>query len=537
MKNGFCLFFKCGHSEFMRKVPSQFPKSHRIFCVMVFLCVSLAQAGAFTTNKVEKVFDLNVFQLPEGGGYGGYAPLDRFTQVGTNLWFTTSKGGVEDIGTISRFDLTTHEVVQVASFYNDPGNYTGKSPESSLLVIGDEAFFTTVNGGEYNKGALAKVSLEGGVVTVLYAFPASGVPTGAAPRSGLTQIGSELWATTSLGGTSNRGVIFKYSLTNGTASMVTNFDGPLLGGQPFAGFTQVGDAWYFTTFSGGNTFNTTNYPTLTLSDNSTIVITNKIPLGAGTLGRLTFNESGNPIVTKLVDLPGGYEQFPALEPILVGTNSLYFTSTGPNAMPGAILRYDISTGSFTNLFSFSTNADHALAYGMRPGYCGLTEWQGELYFINQLGGAYNSGTLCKFNIESNQVIKLVDFDGKTNQALGNPSGFFGTGTIVQETNRFYVYYPLTKGGVNDLGSIVRVALPPRSVKVTAGVLNQTNLTLSWTGGYPPYDVLASSDLTVPVTHWPTVMTGITSGTNTLDWSVMLPISGSSTFYTIRGQSE
>lgn len=495
------------------------------------------RAQAFTTNKVEKVFDFSFGQLPNGDGYGGYAPLDRFTQVGTNLWFTTSKGGAADVGTISRFDLTTHKLTQVGSLYDQPGNYTGKNPESSLFVIGHEGFFTANSGGSNKKGTLAKIDLDSGAVTVLYTFSTNGLLDGASPRAGFTQIGDDLWTTTSTGGTSNRGVVLKYSLSSGSVTTITNLDGPLLGGQSYAGFTQAGDSWYFTTFTGGNTFQTTNYPTITLGDGSERIITNSLTLGAGTLGRLSFDNLGNPVVTRVLNLPGGYEQFPALEPTLVGTNSLYFSSTGPNALPGAILRYDLNTGFFTNLFSFSSNAPSALAYGTRPGYSGLTEWLGELYFINRLGGVSNLGAVVKFNIASNTVIKLADFDGNKGSALGNPSGFFGTGTVVLETNRFYIYYPVTSGGVNNLGTIIRVALPPQPITATSTLLDTKNLTLAWTGGYPPFDIVSSSDLSTPVANWNVVITNITSAVNTTNWSITLPIADGNLFYSVRGQTE
>jgi uncharacterized repeat protein (TIGR03803 family) len=495
------------------------------------------------SQTVEKVADLNftVVNKDTGETSGGYYPLDRFTQVGTNLWFTTSRGGGSDQGTISRFDLTLHQVVQVASLDNN----SGSKPESSLLVIGDEAYFTTVSAGVSNKGTIAQIDLPSGTVTPLFAFPNNGLPTGASSRAGLTQIGDDLWTTTSLGGTSNRGVVVKFNLTSGTASLVTNLDGPLLGGQSTAGLTQAGNAWYFPTAIGGNTFKTTNYPTQTLPDGSTVSLTNSLPLGAGTFDRLTFDGDGNPVITKLLDIQGGFTEFLYEEPLPVGTNSLYFTSVGLNAQPGAIARYDISTGFYTKLFSFSTNPIPAQLYGTRPGYSGLVEWQGELYFITRNGGTNTTtpnsggGTVAKFNIASNTVIKLADL-GNTNLSndLGSPSGFFGTGTLVQETNRFYIYYPLTSGGANNLGSIIRVLLPPQPIQASLTLTNHsTNILLAWSGGYPPFDVVTNGDFSVASTNWTVAVTNITSVDNTTNWSVTLPLTGGGTYYRIRGQSQ
>ena len=544
--------------KFLRKVSRQVPVELKIMKKIILSALLSGVVFSATTSSlfsqtVEKVADLSFYLGSiDFEGHGGYAPLDGFTQVGTNLWFTTSKGGYYDLGTISRFDLTTHQVVEVASLNSAS---TGSRPESPLLVIGEEAYFTTQSTGVSNKGTIAKINLTSGVITPLFAFPFNGLATGTTPRGGLTLIGNDLWTTTSLGGSAGRGVVLKYNLTSGSATLVTNLDGPLLGGQAFDGFSsfpQSGNAWYYTTFTGGSTFNTTNYPILTFSDNSTAILTNKLPLGAGTLGRLTFDGLGNPVFTVLKSVPGGSEEFPAIAPTLVGTNSLYFSSTGPNSLPGAILRYDLSTGYFTNLFSFSTNPIPQALYGTRPGYCTFTEWQGELYFLNRNGGTNatgpnsGGGTVAKFNIASNTVIKLADLgDPVPANNIGSFSGGVSArGCIVQETNRFYIYYPLVSGGINSttnatggLGTIIRVLLPPPPIQASVAVTGSaTNTLLSWSGGYPPFDVLTNGDFSTASTNWAAAITNITADVNTTNWSVTLPVAGASTFYRVRGQA-
>ena len=94
-------------------------------------CAALTLAALFGVSAigaqtVEKAADLQ-FVAVDGVGVGGYEPLAALAQAGTNLWFVTDKGGTFDAGTISRFDLVTREVVEVASF----DNVTGKSSESA----------------------------------------------------------------------------------------------------------------------------------------------------------------------------------------------------------------------------------------------------------------------------------------------------------------------------------------------------------------------------------------------------------------------
>jgi len=444
--------------------------------------------------------DLNFFAV-DGVGSGGYAPLDRFTQDGTNLWFTTKSGGTFDAGTVSRYDLVTREVVEVASLDNN----TGKAPESALLILDGEGFFTTVNGGTGNKGTIAKINLTNGAITVLHHF-STNLTTGATPRAGLTRIGDELWTLTSLGGESNRGVVVQMSLRDYSVSTVTNLDGPVLGGQPFDGLARLGNDYYFVTFSGGATFKATNYVEIPLPDGAVMTLTNSTPLGAGTLGRLSFAADGTPVVASVASVPGGYEQFLACAPTPVGTNSLYFTSVGPNALPGAILRYDLDTGAVTNLYRFPTNAESALAVGTRPGYSGLTEWLGELYFINRSGGVSNAGVVAKFNLASHTVTKLADLEDVGANSLGSASGFFGAGTLVEENGRAYLYYPLTSGGANDRGTIIRVALPPPPIQLAIASAAE-GAQLSWTGGYPPFAVQSCAALGG---EWKEVASGLTN---------------------------
>lgn len=77
--------------------------------------------------------------------------------------------------------------------------------------------------------------------------------------------------------------------------------------------------------------------------------------------------------------------------------------------------------------------------------------------------------MAKFNIASNTVIKLADFEGQSAASLGRSTGIFdNTGTIVEETNRFFLYYTVTSGGLNNRGTIIRVALPPPPIVVSLG---------------------------------------------------------------------
>jgi hypothetical protein len=136
--------------------------------------------------------------------------------------------------------------------------------------------------------------------------------------------------------------------------------------------------------------------------------------------------------------------------------------------------------------------------------------------------------VAKFNITSNTVSKLADFEGQSATSLGRATGIFdNTGTIVEETNRFFLYYTVAIGGVNNRGTIVRVALPPPPIvaALAAGATAEA-LNLSWTGGYPPFTVQGRGDLGSG--SWTNVVENLTVRTATV------PISGPQTFFRVLG---
>jgi uncharacterized repeat protein (TIGR03803 family) len=492
-----------------------------------------AQGGPFFTNQVEKAVDLNASLDALGNSTGGYNPQSRFAQVSNDLWFTTKSGGLYPAanagGTVSKFSLVTRQVTQVAYLNNNAA--WGSAPMSPLLVVDQtNGFFTTSYGGwdgvnaSSNKGAIVQIDLPSGNLTALHIFTNT---DGATSRSAPIKIGDDLWVMTAQGATSKYGTIVKYGLTTGNYTVVTNFDGPVIGGYPYATPVYYNNAWYFTTFIGGSTFGQSG-----------------TTLGAGAFDRLTFDAQGNPVITRLVDLPAGYTQSPCGAPLLVGTNSFYFLTVGtaPTSTthsPGAIIRYDLNTGSWVDLFDFQTN--NGALTGLQPGYNGFTEWQGELYFLTRLGGTNNTGTVDKFNIASNTVIKLADLDGQVGPLkLGSEvNGFDNDGLVVLETNRYFMYFNVYAGGANGpgYGTILRVYLPPPPIQTTIATTNSDNVTLSWTGGYPPFDVLTNSDLSVAPTNWTAAVSGINSTNNTTNWSATLPVPAGTTFYSIRGLAQ
>src|SRR4051794_15540605 len=72
------------------------------------------------------------------------------------------------------------------------------------------------------------------------------------PWSSLINIGSHLFGTTILGGSSNLGTVYRVLLSGGTAELTLKaFTGSPDGQRPFAALTKVGSTFYATTQDGG----------------------------------------------------------------------------------------------------------------------------------------------------------------------------------------------------------------------------------------------------------------------------------------------
>jgi len=83
----------------------------------------------------------------------------------------------------------------------------GNGPWGGLLVRGSTLYGTTYGGGDLGKGSIFTINTDGTGFTNLYSF--SGATDGGQPKAGLVANGDSLCGTTSQGGNSGTGTIFK----------------------------------------------------------------------------------------------------------------------------------------------------------------------------------------------------------------------------------------------------------------------------------------------------------------------------------------
>ena len=233
--------------------------------------------GANNGGTVFRISPTGVFtDLHDFSGTDGDQPLSSLI-VGPdgNLWGTTSSGGAHGEGTI--YKITTAGVFTDVHDFNgtDGDNFSNGmmmnpwgSPEASLTVGPDNLLYGVTTGGGANScGTIFNITTAG-TLTVLHSF--SGSADGDQPCGTLvfTPNGS-FYGTTSDGGPTNCGTVFQMT-SSFVFTDIHDFDGVVEGGFPGAGLTIGNDGDLYGTTStggpsnGGTIFKTTPSGALTM---------------------------------------------------------------------------------------------------------------------------------------------------------------------------------------------------------------------------------------------------------------------------------
>lgn len=245
--------------------------------------------------------------------------------------------------------------------------------------------------------------------TVLYSF--TGSPDGAETGAPLLNVGGTLYGTTSIGGTSNNGTVFKITPA-GTYSQLYSFAGGSDGGFPQGSLADVGGTLYGTTWQGGANNEGTVF-SITPSGTETV------------LHSFSGNDGANPY--------GG----------LAAAGGKLYGSTYFGGANGDGTVFKVTTaGRETVLHSFA-GTDGAGATSA------LIKVAGKFYGTTCSGGTSNAGTVFDITTSGAEAV-IHSFSGddgncpfnlgglvKVGSALygttGGPGGTFGHGTIFKIT--------------------------------------------------------------------------------------------------------
>lgn len=180
----------------------------------------------------------------------GYNPDSSVTiGAGGVLFGTTFFGGIYGSGTAWQYVPATNMFSVLFSFGDASGGY----PASSLLLFGKNLYGVAQYGGLYGSGIAYKIELPTATRPLNYqSLHSFSYSDGASPIGALL-LGSDkmLYGTTTSGGSSGCGTVFKINPKNGITTTLHNFDNTD-GCQPSAALIQGRDGMlYGTTYYGG----------------------------------------------------------------------------------------------------------------------------------------------------------------------------------------------------------------------------------------------------------------------------------------------
>ena len=407
------------------------------FAFLVSAAISTGPLG-FETAQAAETTIYNFAGGTDGSGLNASFASD--TQ-GT-LYVIANTGGSSGQGTL--FKLTPPWVSgktqwTKTALYTFNGQLGGGNPEGVLNFDTQGSLYGVAEaGGSSSLGLVYKLTppwVSGKTLwteSVLYNFPSSFNGSG---KSGLT-LNSQgaLYGTTTAGGNSNAGTIYKLTPVSGTGqwnmTVLYNFTGHADGGWPVgrAIFDTQG-ALYGTTANGGSH-------------------------GFGAVYKLTppTTPTGQWAETVLYSFKGGADGF-GRNPVHFDHQGALYGSTYPTSVDGA------HTGSST-LFkltppsgsgAWSETVIYTFPAGSSGG-AGTFDTQGALY--TPFGGTSNAGSVIKLTPVAGQAqwkeSTVYTFQGKTDGAI--PSGLtFGPGGVL--------YGITSSGGTSGHGTVFQISTP------------------------------------------------------------------------------
>jgi uncharacterized repeat protein (TIGR03803 family) len=304
-----------------------------------------------------------------------------------NLYGVTVAGGAYLWGTIYKVDPSGNETV----LYSFTGGADGATPSAGVLLdSAGNLYGTTSGGGTSGHGTVFKLDTSGNE-TVLYSF--TGGADGSYPGGSLIRgPGGILYSTTTQGGAYGGGTVFKLDIT-GKETVLYSFTGGADGGYPEAGLVRdAAGNFYGTTVFGGD-------------------LTCNFGQGCGTVFKLTL--AGKETV--LHTFAGGTDGiWPYAGLVRDAAGNLYGTTDkGGVFSSGTLFRLD-ATGKET-VFPFSGGAN--LPAGL------VRDSAGNLYGTTRAGGAHRFGSIFKLDTVGKMTV-LYSFTGGANDGGYPLSGLF-----------------------------------------------------------------------------------------------------------------
>ncbi|MDB6138596.1 MAG: type sorting protein, partial [Verrucomicrobiaceae bacterium] len=424
----------------------------------------------------------------DSGIPAGSSPEAALTNDGAGyLWGTTASGGSHLNGTIFKINISTGALSTVANFSGSSGSMRGASPYGALMKDETGVFWgTTLGGGANGKGTVFKIS--GGTFSTVLDFTDNGSSNkGSFPWAGLVSDGAGYrWGTTSGGGASQDGTVFKINASTGVLTTVVEFTGngaANRGLSPLGALISDGAGFWWGTTSGGGSYNrgtvfkidantgglTTvlDFDTTAIATSTASSISGLASDGAGSfLGTAAYGgASGNGLVYKVNAVSGTFSRVAdffdssvaakgnTLSSGLIADGVGYLWGTtehGGAAGMGTVFKMDEITGAVTRVVQFTGNGSGSR--GAFPKATLVNDDAGNLWGTTYTGGIYNLGTIFKVALSTGVLTTVVDFanNGFTNWGAQPLAGLVKQGSD-------YLWGTTQYGGNGNAGTVFKVA--------------------------------------------------------------------------------
>lgn len=380
------------------------------------------------TNNLSKIID---FQDSIGTN-----PFGSLFQATNGAIYGITQGGGTVGGVIFEFDLTSQNLTKKI---NLEWAENGKNPQKALLKATDGNIYgTTASGGIYNLGTLYRLNLTNGIYTKLHDF--GDISKEQIPLCGLIQAtNGKIYGTTAFGGVNESGVIFEYDITQDLYSKKVEFDNITLGRLAEGTLFQASNGnLYGYNYAGG----IYSAGTLFEYNPNSNILTKKVDfksdsIGCNPYGSLielngklfgTTNNGGNngegvvfdydlnsEILTRRADYDwyttGG---IPSGELIVANNGKLYgLTISGGLNGFGTIYEFDTLTNSIISKFDFDD-----INSGKHPNGSLILSGN-KLYGMTTQGGLFGYGVLFEYDPTNNSFTKRHDFNANEgNRPIG-----------------------------------------------------------------------------------------------------------------------
>jgi uncharacterized repeat protein (TIGR03803 family) len=339
------------------------------------------------------------------------SPTSELTEAGGLLFGLTYGGGANGVGALFEYTPGGSSLVVRANF---DGASMGSYPNGSLTLAGGLLFGMTSLGGANGFGTLFAYNTGTQTLTKKIDFNST---NGALPQSKLYQAtDTNLYGTTTNGGASNEGVLFRYVIGTNSLTVRASFNSGNIGANPASSLVQAADGKLYGIAPYGG------------------------PTGNGTL--FAYDPT-NDTMLKRVDFSNSSNGSNPQSGMVLAPNGLFYgmTSLGGANAQGVLYEYDPATDTYTSKVDLSLSGT-----GGSPSGSLVLAANGNLYGMTSSGGANGDGVIFQYVPGSISVSVKVNFSAAT-------IGSAPKGSLMQPASTTLLYGMTNAGGPSAHGTL------------------------------------------------------------------------------------